>query len=67
MAERILFRPPWSPDLQKVAEGVWLLRGDLRHGMNVYLLEDDGGVTAFDAGTKPMVKAVSAPPRSSVA
>lgn len=56
--ERILFRPPWSPTLGKVAEGVWMLRGDLRHGMNVYFLEDDGGVTAFDAGTKPMVKAV---------
>jgi len=26
--------------------------------MNVYLLADDGGVTAFDAGTKPMVAAV---------
>jgi glyoxylase-like metal-dependent hydrolase (beta-lactamase superfamily II) len=26
--------------------------------MNVYLLEDDGGVTAFDAGTRPMVSAI---------
>jgi glyoxylase-like metal-dependent hydrolase (beta-lactamase superfamily II) len=26
--------------------------------MNVYLLEDDGGVTAFDAGSKPMIKTV---------
>jgi glyoxylase-like metal-dependent hydrolase (beta-lactamase superfamily II) len=58
LTERILFKPPWSPNLQKVAEGVWLLRGDIRHGMNVYLLEDDGGVTAFDSGSKPMVKAV---------
>ena len=35
------------------------MRGDIRHGMNVYLLEESGGgVTAFDAGTAPMVKAV---------
>ena len=59
-AEKVLFRPPWSPTLGKVADGVWLVRGDLRHGMNVYLLEDGGGVTAFDAGTRPMVKAVRA-------
>jgi hydroxyacylglutathione hydrolase len=57
--ERILFKPPWSPDLEKVTDGVWLVRGDLKRGMNVYLLEEEGGgVTAFDAGTKPMVKAI---------
>jgi hydroxyacylglutathione hydrolase len=59
-AERIRFQFPWSPTLEKVADGVWQVRGDLKHGMNVYLLEDEGGVTAFDAGTKPMVKAVRA-------
>ena len=58
MAERVQFKPPWSPDLDQVAEGVWLLRGDIKQGMNVYLLADDGGVTAFDAGTKPMRNAV---------
>jgi hydroxyacylglutathione hydrolase len=58
VAERILFKPPWSPDLEQVADGVWLVRGDIRHGMNVYLLRDGDGVTAFDAGTKPMVEAV---------
>jgi hydroxyacylglutathione hydrolase len=57
-AERIEFRFPWSPRMTKVADRVWLVQGDLKHGMNVYLLEDDGGVTAFDAGTKPMVSAV---------
>ena len=56
--ERILFKPPWSPRLTKAADGVWLVQGDLKHGMNVYLLEDGDGVTAFDAGTKPMVEAV---------
>lgn len=43
--------------LEKVADGVWLLRGDLRRSMNIYFLEDEGGVIQFDAGTKSMVKA----------
>lgn len=43
--------------MEKVADGVWLLRGDLGKGMNVYFLEDEGGVVQFDAGTKGMVKA----------
>src|SRR5215204_6247604 len=42
--------------MERVAEGVWLLRGDLRKSMNVYFLEDEGGVVQFDAGTKAMVK-----------
>jgi glyoxylase-like metal-dependent hydrolase (beta-lactamase superfamily II) len=57
-AERIRFQLPWSPTIEKVADGVWLVRGDLGHAMNVYLLEDGDGVTVFDAGTQPMVKAV---------
>jgi glyoxylase-like metal-dependent hydrolase (beta-lactamase superfamily II) len=43
-----------------VADGVWLLRGDLRGGMNVYFVEDDGGVVQFDAGSRSMVKAARA-------
>jgi len=46
--------------MEKVADGVWLLRGDLRKAMNVYFLEDDGGVVMFDAGTKPMRRKVRA-------
>src|SRR4051794_35705252 len=42
--------------MEKVADGVWLLRGDFRKAMNVYFLEDEGGVVQFDAGTKSMVK-----------
>lgn len=42
--------------MERVAEGVWLLRGDLRGAMSVYFLEDEGGVVQFDAGTKSMVK-----------
>src|SRR4051812_10561406 len=46
--------------LERVADGVWLLRGDFRGAMNVYLLEDEGGVVAFDAGTKSMRRKVAA-------
>ncbi len=46
--------------LERVADGVWLLRGDFRGAMNVYLLEDEGGVVAFDAGTKAMRRKVAA-------
>jgi hydroxyacylglutathione hydrolase len=46
--------------LEKVADGVWLLRGDLRGSMNIYFLEDGDGVVQFDAGTKGMRKAARA-------
>ena len=42
---------------EKVADGVWLLRGDLRRGMDIYFLEDEGSVVQFDAGAKSMRKA----------
>ncbi|MGH2982357.1 MAG: MBL fold metallo-hydrolase [Solirubrobacterales bacterium] len=59
--EEKLFRGRiWNPTLGRVAGGVWLLRGDIRGGMNVYFIEDGDGVVQFDAGTKPMVKAVRA-------
>jgi glyoxylase-like metal-dependent hydrolase (beta-lactamase superfamily II) len=40
--------------LERVADGVWLLRGDLRGAMNIYFIEDGDGVVQFDAGTKSM-------------
>ena len=46
--------------MEKVADGVWLLRGDLGRGMNVYFLEDGDGVVQFDAGTKAMVEPAKA-------
>jgi len=47
--------------MERVADGVWLLRGDLRKGMNIVFLEDEGGgMVQFDAGTKPMVKKAKA-------
>lgn len=45
---------------ERVADGVWLLRGDLRKSMNIYFLEEDGGVVQFDAGSKAMTKAAKA-------
>jgi hydroxyacylglutathione hydrolase len=46
--------------LERVADGVWLLRGDFRGSMNVYFIEDGDGVVQFDAGTKSMRKKVKA-------
>jgi glyoxylase-like metal-dependent hydrolase (beta-lactamase superfamily II) len=40
--------------LDRVADGVWLLRGDFRGAMNIYFIEDGDGVVQFDAGTKSM-------------
>jgi glyoxylase-like metal-dependent hydrolase (beta-lactamase superfamily II) len=40
--------------LDRVADGVWLLRGDFRGAMNVYFIADGDGVVQFDAGTKSM-------------
>jgi glyoxylase-like metal-dependent hydrolase (beta-lactamase superfamily II) len=42
--------------LDRVADGVWLLRGDFRGAMNIYFIEDGDGVVQFDAGTKGMRK-----------
>jgi glyoxylase-like metal-dependent hydrolase (beta-lactamase superfamily II) len=47
-------------DLERVADGVRLLRGGVPRTMNVYFLEDEGGgVTLFDAGIRQMTNAVA--------
>jgi glyoxylase-like metal-dependent hydrolase (beta-lactamase superfamily II) len=46
--------------MKRIAEGVWMLQGDLRHSMNIYFLEDEDGVVQFDAGTKAMTKSTRA-------
>jgi len=46
--------------MERVAEGVWLLRGDVGGAMNVYFLADGDGVVMFDAGTKSMTRKVRA-------
>jgi glyoxylase-like metal-dependent hydrolase (beta-lactamase superfamily II) len=48
----------FGPTTERIADRVWRHAGDLRRGMNVYLLEDDGGVTVFDAGTRAMTEGV---------
>ena len=50
--------------MERVADGVWLLRGDLRKSMNIYFLEDGDGVVQFDAGTKAMTKKARAAARA---
>jgi len=55
-------RNPLAPLTEQIAEGVWRHAGDIRQGMNVYLVaeEDGSGVFAFDAGTKAMTKGIAA-------
>jgi glyoxylase-like metal-dependent hydrolase (beta-lactamase superfamily II) len=55
------FRSALAPRMEPVAPGVWVMRGGLpRRLMNVYLLEDDGGVTLFDAGVEDMTAWIAA-------
>ncbi len=42
--------------MERVAEGVWLLRGDTNKSMNIYFIDDGDGFVQFDAGTRPMTK-----------
>jgi hydroxyacylglutathione hydrolase len=49
--------------LERVAAGVWLLRGDFRGAMNIYFIEDGDGVVQFDAGTKSMRRSAAAEAR----
>lgn len=57
LGERLAAGPP-----QRIADGVWLIRGGPLRAMNVYLLEEPegGGVTVFDAGEKGMARAIEA-------
>ena len=49
-----------SKQLERVADGVWLIRGGfVKKTMNVYLIEYAGKVTVFDGGIKAMTKAVA--------
>jgi hydroxyacylglutathione hydrolase len=45
-------------DAKLVAEGVWVVQGQPGR-CNVYLIEDEGGVTLFDAGARTMLRAVA--------
>ncbi|HYM56908.1 MAG TPA: MBL fold metallo-hydrolase [Solirubrobacteraceae bacterium] len=50
-----------SSDAERIADGVWLVRGGFPlKTMNVYVIEDGGGgVTLFDAGIKAMTNALA--------
>jgi hydroxyacylglutathione hydrolase len=43
---------------EAIAPGVYLVRGGRPRNMNVYLLEDEGGLTVFDAGISDMTEAL---------
>lgn len=59
--KRRIGRGPKGVSVEPVADGVWLVRGGFpKRAMNVYLLEDDGGVTVFDAGIHDMVGGIKA-------
>jgi steroid delta-isomerase-like uncharacterized protein len=50
----------FKPNFKQVAEGVWLVQGGFpQKVMNVFLIEDGGQVTAFDAGIKMMTNGVA--------
>lgn len=44
--------------MEPVADGVWVVRGGTPKTMNAYLLEDEGGLTLFDAGISEMAKQI---------
>jgi hydroxyacylglutathione hydrolase len=47
-----------AAEAELVAEGVWVVQGQPGR-CNVYLIEDEGGVTLFDAGARTMTRAVA--------
>ena len=47
-----------ASDAELVADGVWVVQGQPGR-CNVYLIEDDGGATLFDAGARTMARALA--------
>lgn len=62
LAEALVAHPRLHPDtvprMEQVAERVWVVRGGMPRVFNVYLIEDTGGLTMFDAGVKGMHKQI---------
>ncbi len=50
----------YGAEPQAIAAGVWLLRGGRPGQSNVFLIEDEGGVTVYDAGSRQMSAAIRA-------
>lgn len=44
---------------ERVADGVWVVRGGVPKTMNVYLIEDEDGITVFDGGIQAMTRAIA--------
>jgi glyoxylase-like metal-dependent hydrolase (beta-lactamase superfamily II) len=44
---------------ERVADGVWLVRGGLTRAMNVYLIDDGDGLVMFDAGEEDMAPGIA--------
>lgn len=49
LRQRIASAPP-----EQIADGVWVMRGGFKRTMNVVLIREPDGVTAYDAGEKGM-------------
>ena len=55
-----VLRPFFTPRVTRVADGVWLVAGGFPQKiMNVYLIEDEGAVTVFDAGIRAMTRGIA--------
>ncbi|MEZ0343118.1 MBL fold metallo-hydrolase [Mycobacterium sp. pV006] len=48
-----------TDEVEEVADGIWILRGGVPRIMNVYLVRDGNGVLAYDAGIRPMARAIA--------
>jgi glyoxylase-like metal-dependent hydrolase (beta-lactamase superfamily II)/predicted ester cyclase len=48
----------YGAEAESIAPGVYIVRGGRPRTMNVYLIEDEGGITVFDAGISDMTTAV---------
>lgn len=44
--------------MEQIADRVWIVRGGIPRTMNVYLIEDEGGMTMFDGGISDMAKSL---------
>ncbi len=47
-----------ASDAELIAAGVWVVQGEPGH-CNVYLIEDEDGVTLFDAGARTMARSLA--------
>jgi hydroxyacylglutathione hydrolase len=52
---RKLVQPTVVGHVRPVTEDIWVVRGGLVRGFNVYLIEHGGAITMFDTGIKPML------------